>query len=118
MAASSDILWVRQSNEVRLRADTVKGFNRYIFELLPRLYNGFLAFLFYRWEIIMRETAILGILGIQTLGFFIDSAIQDIRFDKALVLILLTAFLNIIVDKLSRTLRTRLNLKTVSMRSS
>ena len=102
----------RQSSEIMLRADAVKGLSRYFYELVPRLYNGFLAFLFYRWEIIMRETAILGILGIQTLGFFIDSAVQDIRFDKALVLILLTALLNIMVDRLSRFLRTRLHLKT------
>ena len=30
------------------------------FEILPRIYGQFLAFLFYRWEIIMRETAIVG----------------------------------------------------------
>jgi phosphonate transport system permease protein len=102
----------RQSNELLLRADAITGINRYFFELVPRLYNGFLAFLFYRWEIILRETAILGILGIQTLGFFIDSAVQDFRFDRALVLILLTAMLNIMVDRLSRLLRIRLYLKT------
>jgi phosphonate transport system permease protein len=38
------------------------------------VYGQFLALLFYRWEVILRETAILGILGIQTLGFYVDSA--------------------------------------------
>ena len=32
------------------------------------------GFLFYRWEIILRESAILGILGVYTLGFYVDSA--------------------------------------------
>jgi len=104
----------RQSNELKLRADAPKGLNRYSYEMLPRLYPPFLAFLFYRWEIIMRETAVLGILGIHTLGFYIDSAIQDIRFDRAMILILITALLNIGIDTLSRTIRSRLRLQSAS----
>lgn len=102
----------RQSNELALRPDAPKGVNRYTWELVPRLYPSFLAFLFYRWEIIVRETAILGILGIHTLGFYVDSAIQDIRFDRALVLILVTALLNIGIDALSRRLRAGMRLQT------
>nr|WP_252971441.1 ABC transporter permease [Marinobacter sp. DS40M8] len=53
----------RQSSTIRLRPDAPTGLNRYTYELVPRVYRSFLAFLFYRWEIIMRETAILGILA-------------------------------------------------------
>jgi phosphonate transport system permease protein len=100
----------RYSNELNLRADASKGFNLYGFEVLPRLYGQFLAFLFYRWEVIMRETAILGILGIATLGFFVDSALADIRLDRVILLIVITAMLNIGVDSLSRLIRSRLRL--------
>jgi len=87
------------------RIDDPSGFNRYLYLHTPRLYPGFLAFLFYRWEVILRESAIMGILGIATLGFYIDSAFEEIRYDKAFFLILITAFLNIVVDSLSRRLR-------------
>ncbi|MAM87703.1 MAG: ABC transporter permease [unclassified Hahellaceae] len=103
----------RQSNELTLSPGASTGSDRYFFELLPRLYRPFLAFLFYRWEIIMRETAILGVLGIYTLGFYIDSAIENIRFDVALLLILVTAMLNIAIDMFSRKLRTGLRLTTM-----
>ncbi len=102
----------RHSDELRLRADHPRGANLYAYEMVPRVYGQFLAFLFYRWEVILRETAILGILGIHTLGFFVDSAIADIRIDRALFLILITAMLNIAVDKVSRTIRGRLRLTT------
>ena len=102
----------RYSDEIRLRPDSASGINRYAYEILPRMYGQFLAFLFYRWEIIMRETAILGILGIATLGFYIDSAIADIRLDRAMFLILITALLNIFIDSLSRAIRARLRLST------
>ncbi|MBI3993129.1 MAG: ABC transporter permease [Candidatus Lambdaproteobacteria bacterium] len=100
----------RHANEVSLRQDAPRGLNLYGYEIVPRVYGQFLAFLFYRWEIIMRETAILGILGIRTLGFYVDSAFADIRFDRALFLIAITALLNIVVDTFSRGLRAHLRL--------
>ena len=102
----------RQSNSLILRPDAADGFDRYTHEALPRLYRSFLSFLLYRWEIIMRETAILGILGVATLGFYVDSAIQELRFDRAMILILSTALLNIGVDSLARFIRRRLRLRT------
>ena len=98
----------RYSDNLRLRPDSPRGLNRYGYEIVPRIYGQFLAFLFYRWEIIMRETSILGILGIMTLGFFIDSALADIRLDRALFLISITAFLNIGIDIFSRRIRRHL----------
>ena len=102
----------RQSEQMPRRPDSPRGLDFYAYEALPRVYGQFLAFLFYRWEVIMRETAILGILGVTTLGFYIDNAFEDIRFDVALVLILITATLNICVDMISRGIRSRLRLTT------
>ena len=103
----------RYTEELNLRADASRGVTLYFYEVLPRIYRQFLAFLFYRWEVILRETAILGILGIATLGFYIDSAFETFRFDVALLLILVSAALNISVDQFARYLRQRLQLKTV-----
>ncbi len=89
-----------------------KRCSRYLFDILPRVYGQFLAFLFYRWEVMKRESAILGILGIYTLGFFIDSAIADHHLDKAIALILITAFLNMGIDSLSQVIRRRLKIST------
>lgn len=100
----------RFSDQVRLRPDSPGGLTLYGYEIVPRIYGQFLAFLFYRWEVIMRETAILGILGIATLGFFVDSALADIRLDRAIFLIGITALLNMGIDALSRHIRSRLRL--------
>ena len=51
------------------RRDAPGGINLYAFEVVPRMYGQFLAYLLYRWEIIVRESAIFGILGVGTLGF-------------------------------------------------
>lgn len=105
-------LLARFSEQLSLRDDACKGINRYAYEVLPRLYCQFLAILFYRWEVIVRESAILGILGIATLGFYIDSAFEEFRFDRAALLIFASALLNMTIDAVARFLRRRLHLKT------
>jgi len=102
----------RFTEGISLRIDSSRGLNRYAWEILPRVYRPMIALLFYRWEVILRETAILGILGITTLGFYVDSAFADLRFDRAIFLILITALLNIGVDAVSRAIRTNLRLQT------
>ena len=49
-------------------------------------------------------------LGISTLGFYIDSAFEEFRFDRAFALILASALINLLVDALARALRRRLHL--------
>jgi phosphonate transport system permease protein len=102
----------RFTETLKLRSDASTGLNRYFWEIVPRIYRPLLALLFYRWEVIMRETAILGMLGIATLGFYIDSAFADLRFDRAMFLILVTAMLNICIDIISRAIRSHLRLQT------
>lgn len=72
------------------------------YEILPRIYPNLMSLLFYRFEVILRETAIFGMLGIATLGFYIDSAFAEIRYSNALYLLLTTALLNVVVDSIAR----------------
>ena len=66
----------------------------------------------------MRESALLGLLGIYTLGFYIDSAISDDQLDKAVMLILITALLNMGIDSVSQFVRRRLKISTKLVTSS
>jgi phosphonate transport system permease protein len=100
----------RFSDNIQLRPDVSSGVNCYCYELTPRLSDQFLVLIFYRWEVIMRESALLGILGLHTLGFFIDSAFESFRLDVALILIVASAILNIVVDNTGRLLRQYLQL--------
>lgn len=98
-------LTARNTDLLQFRADAPTGLNLYCYETTPRLYSGLCAFLLYRWEVIMRESAILGLLGVTTLGFYVDSAFEEIRYDKAFLLVVVAAILNVGVDSVSRRLR-------------
>jgi phosphonate transport system permease protein len=98
-----------------LRVDRPRGLNLYAYELVPRLSAPFFAYVLYRMEIIVRESMILGLLGITTLGFYIDSAIAELRMDRALVLILAMIALSGLVDATSRRLRRAMGLAGITM---
>lgn len=91
-----------------LRRDAPRGLDLWAWELAPRLFGRFLALCLYRWEIILRETAVMGLLGVATLGFYVEGAVAELRLDRALALLLAGGLLAAAVDALSRALRRRL----------
>jgi phosphonate transport system permease protein len=97
-------LAVRQSNAIAPQQMQISKLNQFNYHIMPSIYPNMMALLFYRFEIILRETAVFGILGIMTLGFYIDSSFSEIRYSNALVLITCTALLNVGIDMLSRRL--------------
>lgn len=108
----------RHADALPYRADAPRGLNLYLYETVPRLYGQFLAYALYRWEIIVRESAIFGMLGVLTLGYHIDAAIAELRLDAAVVLIVVTGLLSLGIDALSRRLRKRLRIEDRPVRLS
>ena len=108
-------LLARNSEQIKLRDDKASGLNLWSYQLQPQLYPSFIAWLFYRFEVILRESAILGMLGVTTLGFYIDSAFEALYFDVALVLILSTAAINMSINYCSMRLRKSLNVDKLEL---
>ncbi|MBV1702286.1 MAG: ABC transporter permease [Hyphomicrobiales bacterium] len=109
----------RQADALVFRQDAPsRRLDLYFYEVLPRLYGQFLAYILYRWEIILRESAIFGILGVTTLGYYVDAAISDLKLDVAFVLLLATAALSMTVDFGSRWLRAQLRIQDFPRRLS
>ncbi len=88
----------------------------YAYETLPRLYGQFMALVLYRYEIIVRESAVVGILGIKTLGYYINADFYEFKFDEAAAVLVATAALSIAVDATSRVVRRRLRIETLPTR--
>ncbi len=94
-----------------LRPDAPRGINLYAYEVLPRLSPSAINLVLYRWEIIVRESSIVGVIGIMTLGFYIDSALGELKLDVVMVLLLTTMLVTAAIDMLSDYLRRGLSPK-------
>ena len=106
----------RHADTLDYRPDAPRGVDLYAYETVPRLYGQFMAYMLYRWEIIVRESAIFGILGVRTLGYHVDGAIAELRFDVAIVLIAATVLLSAAIDLVSRSLRKGLRISLLPTR--
>lgn len=98
----------REAALLPLRPDAPRGLVLWAWELAPRLSGRFVALCLYRWEIILRETAVMGLLGVATLGFYIDSALAELRVDRALVLLAAAMAITAGADAVSRAIRSRM----------
>jgi phosphonate transport system permease protein len=73
--------------------------------VFPLAFSRFLLFFLYRWETCVREATVLGMLGISSLGFWIQDARARNHYDEMLFLIILGAGLVLIGDLLSAAAR-------------
>lgn len=106
----------RQASGLVLRPDAPRGLTLWGWEIVPRLFGQFVALCLYRWEIIIRESAIMGILGIATLGFYLDDAIAELRLDRAVAILIATGLVTAGIDGLSRALRAGLGARHLRTR--
>lgn len=69
--------------------------------IFPAILPRFLLFFFYRWETCVREATVLGMLGVVSLGFWIQDARARNHYDEMFFLILLGSALVLLGDFLS-----------------
>lgn len=74
-------------------------------DLFPTGLTRFLVYFFYRWETCIRESTVLGMLGIVSLGYYIRDAQARLDTPEMLFLILLGSGLVLLGDLLSTLIR-------------
>jgi phosphonate transport system permease protein len=95
----------RQAASLPQHTGAPRGVTLWAWDLFPRLSPAFWALCLYRWEIILRDSAIMGLLGIGTLGFYIQSNVQTLRMDRVVALLVVSCLLTLLIDTVSRRLR-------------
>lgn len=74
--------------------------------LFPQTLSRMLLYFFYRWESCVRESVVLGMLGVATLGYYIQNdARARLRYDEMLLYLMLGAVLVLAGDLVSALVR-------------
>ncbi|XVU26748.1 phosphonate ABC transporter, permease protein PhnE [Actinoplanes sp. CA-054009] len=76
--------------------------------LLPSVTPQLVGLLLYRFDVNVRSSLVLGLVGAGGIGFLINQSIQLFQFDQMLTHILVVLVLIIAVDRLSAVVRSRL----------
>ena len=75
---------------------------------LPMVIPQFVGLLMYRFDVNVRSSLVLGLVGAGGIGLLINQAIKTFRFDEMVTYIIIVLILVIVVDQLSAFIRRRL----------
>jgi phosphonate transport system permease protein len=76
--------------------------------VVPTVLPQLVGLLLYRFDVNVRASLVLGLVGAGGIGFLINQSIKLFRFDQMLTQILVVLALVVIVDNLSALIRRRL----------
>jgi phosphonate ABC transporter permease subunit PhnE len=98
-------------SEGPLEAIIATGANRLqmiVFAVIPQIIPPFTAFTFYRWDINVRLSTIIGFIGGGGIGFVLAQNIQQLRYRQASVMMLAIAIVVATLDYASSKIRSRI----------
>lgn len=94
-----------------LEAMTAVGANKVQwihFGVVPQVLAQFLAYVLYTFEVNVRAAAVLGLVGAGGIGLLLDRSLNQLRYDRASLIILVTLVIVLIIDYISTRVRENL----------
>ncbi|HEY9844861.1 MAG TPA: ABC transporter permease subunit, partial [Candidatus Caenarcaniphilales bacterium] len=88
-----------------LKAQGALASQVFLYGLLPLTFPRFLAYILYRWEVCMRETVIVGLVGVGGLGRLLTEQLSSFDYRGMIVTLGCFIILTILVDWVSVTMR-------------
>jgi len=88
-----------------LKAQGAPGFGVFLYGVLPLTLPRFLAYILYRWEVCMRETVIVGLVGARGLGHLLTEQLSSFDYQSVVVTLGCFIVLTFLVDWLSAAAR-------------
>ena len=96
----------RDTSEL-LRAIGGSAFQAFWIGLVPRALPDLLTYAFYRFECALRSSAVLGFLGIESIGMYIKLSFENLHYREVWAYLYALGILLIIVDRWSAAIRKR-----------
>ncbi|KRM59041.1 phosphonate ABC transporter, permease protein PhnE [Secundilactobacillus malefermentans] len=79
-----------------------------IFAVIPQVFNYFISYYLYTFEINVRASTVLGYLGAGGIGVYLQRSLNEFAYDQTAVIIIAILVVVLIIDTISNTMRERL----------
>ncbi|MFZ1397393.1 MAG: ABC transporter permease subunit [Candidatus Promineifilaceae bacterium] len=102
---------VENIDEGPVEAITATGANqlqRIVYAVVPQVTPSYIAYIFYRWDINVRMSTIIGFVGGGGIGFVLQRNINQILYTRASVMVIAIAIVVIVLDNISARVRSRI----------
>ncbi|MGW4664908.1 phosphonate ABC transporter, permease protein PhnE [Streptosporangium sandarakinum] len=107
-------LWAEAMEEIdlgprdALRTNGASGLQVALHAVLPAVVPQFVGLLLYRFDVNVRSSLVLGLVGAGGIGFLVNQSIKLFRFDEMVTHLMVVMVLVIAVDQLSASVRRRI----------
>ena len=102
---------VENIDEGPVEAITATGANQLqqiVYAVVPQVTPHYIAYIFYRWDINVRMSTIIGFVGGGGIGFVLQRNINQILYTKASVMVIAIAIVVVVLDNISARVRSRI----------
>lgn len=102
---------VENIDEGPVEAITATGasqLQRIVYAVVPQVTPHYIAYIFYRWDINVRMSTIIGFVGGGGIGFVLQRNINQILYTRASVMVIAIAIVVIVLDNISSRVRSRI----------
>lgn len=102
---------VENIDEGPVEAITATGasqLQRIVYAVVPQVTPHYIAYIFYRWDINVRLSTIIGFVGGGGIGFVLQRNINQLLYTRASVMVIAIAIVVIVLDNISAKVRSRI----------
>ena len=102
---------VENIDEGPVEAVTATGasqLQRIVYAVVPQITPHYIAYIFYRWDINVRMSTIIGFVGGGGIGFVLQRNINQLLYSRAAVMVIAIAIVVIVLDNVSAKVRSRI----------
>ncbi|MCB8940023.1 MAG: ABC transporter permease subunit [Ardenticatenaceae bacterium] len=102
---------VENIDEGPVEAITATGasqLQRIVYAVVPQVTPHYIAYIFYRWDINVRMSTIIGFVGGGGIGFVLQRNINQILYTRASVMVIAIAIVVVVLDNISARVRSRI----------
>jgi phosphonate transport system permease protein len=91
-----------------IRATGANDVQSVVYAVIPQITPHYIAYIFYRWDINVRLSTIIGFVGGGGIGFVLQQFLNQLRYPQASVMIVAIAIVVAALDFVSSSVRTRI----------
>lgn len=102
---------VENIDEGPVEAITATGasqLQRIVYAVVPQITPHYIAYIFYRWDINVRLSTIIGFVGGGGIGFVLQRNINQLLYTRASVMVIAIAIVVVVLDNISARVRSRI----------
>jgi phosphonate transport system permease protein len=105
---SEEVENINEGPREAIRATGANSVQTIVYAVVPQIVPHYIAYIFYRWDINVRLSTIIGFVGGGGIGFVLQRFLNQLQYQQASVMVIAIAVVVTVLDNISSRIRRRI----------